>query len=584
MLTHFKNRIIFCLLLLPLVISSCGSREKADLIILNAKIITVDKDFSIAEALAVKENKIIGVGTGKEMQRMAGEETKIIDANGKSVIPGLFEAHLHPEQASLSELKDEIPDVHFIDEVLEWISHQASLKSEGEWITFPKFFYTRLKELRPPTLEELDKAAPDTPVFLDGSYGGVINSAAMRISGITKDTRHEGILRDPRTGLPNGIIRRSAFKLVKLPANPSWSEQEKTDALIAMFKRYNRYGITSLCSGSGNFSMFDKYNQMKEQGLLTIRVFVNIPLSMNTERTTEEWESYISGLKYKTGDGDEWVKVGAMKVSLDGGILTGTAFLREPWGVKAQEIFGIEDPEYRGVQNYTYEQLLPAVSAAVKNGWKFTAHSTGGGGVDLLLDVYEEVNKQVPVKDNRCSIIHGNFFTPHSIERMSRMGVYADIQPAWFYKDADAMKYILGEERIKRFLPYKSLLEGGVIMNGGSDHMVKFDADKSINPYNPFLGIWNMVTRTTERGNTIIPEEAISREEALKAYTINNAFASFEEKIKGSLEVGKLADMVILTDDILTCQVDMIKNIEADLTIVDGKVVYSSGKTEVPSF
>jgi len=128
------------------------------------------------------------------------------------------------------------------------------------------------------------------------------------------------------------------------------------------------------------------------------------------------------------------------------------------------------------------------------------------------------------------------------------------------------------------------LLEGGVIMNGGSDHMVKFDADKSINPYNPFLGIWNMVTRTTERGNTIIPEEAISREEALKAYTINNAFASFEEKIKGSLEVGKLADMVILTDDILTCQVDMIKNIEADLTIVDGKVVYSSGKTEVPSF
>ncbi|MDD4107269.1 MAG: amidohydrolase family protein, partial [Prolixibacteraceae bacterium] len=390
--------------------------------------------------------------------------------------------------------------------------------------------------------------------------------------------------RNLSTGLPNGIIRRSAFRLVKLPESPSYTEQEKTDALVNMFARYNRYGITGVCSGSGNFSMFEKYNRMKEEGVLTVRVFVNIPLSMNTERTAEEWTDYISGLNYKTGDGDEWVRVGALKVSLDGGILTGTALMREPWGEIAQEIFGIEDAGYKGVQNYTYEQLLPAVRAAIKNGWKFTAHSTGGGGVDLLLNVYEEVNKHVPVKDNRCSVIHGNFFTPASIEKMKRLGVYADIQPAWFYKDADAMKYILGDERIKTFLPYRSLLEAGIVMNGGSDHMVKFDANQSINPYNPFLGIWNMVTRTTERGNTIIPDEAISREDALRAYTINNAFASFEENIRGSLEVGKLADLAILTDDILTCPADRIKNIEADLTMVDGKIVYSSGKIVIPSF
>jgi predicted amidohydrolase YtcJ len=159
---------------------------------------------------------------------------------------------------------------------------------------------------------------------------------------------------------------------------------------------------------------------------------------------------------------------------------------------------------------------------------------------------------------------------------MKELGVYANMQPAWFYKDADAMKYILGETVIRTFQPYRSLLDAGVIVNGGSDHMVKWDANKSINPYNPFLGMWTMITRTTERGSVILPSEAITREEALKIYTINNAFASFEESIKGSIEPGKLADMAVLTDDILTCPVDKIKDLESVMTFVGGNIVYSS--------
>jgi hypothetical protein len=161
---------------------------------------------------------------------------------------------------------------------------------------------------------------------------------------------------------------------------------------------------------------------------------------------------------------------------------------------------------------------------------------------------------------------------------MSELDVYADMQAAWFYKDADAMKLILGGERIKSFQPYKSLLQAGVMVNGGSDQMVKFDANTSINPFNPFLAIWTMVTRTTEKGTVIMPEEAISREDAIKMYTINNAYATFEEAIKGSIEPGKLADMAVLSDDILTCPADQIKSIESELTIVGGKIVYSSGK------
>ena len=235
------------------------------------------------------------------------------------------------------------------------------------------------------------------------------------------------------------------------------------------------------------------------------------------------------------------------------------------------------NPAYRGVINYSYDELLPLVTEAAKRGWKFTAHCTGGGGVDLLLDVYEEVNKTYPIKALRFSIIHGNFFTPEAIERMSRLGVYADMQAAWFYKDADAMKHILGDERVKTFMPYRSLLDAGVMVNGGSDHMVKFDADQSINPYNPFLAMWSMITRKTENGNVIDPEEAVSREEALKMYTINNAYAFFDESEKGSIEAGKLADLVILSDDILTCPVDQIRYITSELTMTGGSIVYTSG-------
>jgi len=263
---------------------------------------------------------------------------------------------------------------------------------------------------------------------------------------------------------------------------------------------------------------------------------------------------------------------------MDGGILTGTAYLREPWAKKypdrAEEVYGITDPSYRGVLLVTKEQLVPVVSIANELGWKFTAHSTGGGGADIMLDAYEEVDKLKSIKERRFSIIHGNFFTPESIKKMKKLGVYADAQPAWFYKDADVMKYILGEQRIKAFHPYKSLFSEGVIVNGGSDHMIQFDPNTSTNPYNPFLSMWSVITRKTERGSIINIEEALSREEALKMYTINNALASFEENIKGSIEAGKLADMVILSDDILTCPVDNIKNIKVEMTMVGGKIVY----------
>ncbi len=547
------------------------------MLLINGKIITVDKNFSIAEAVAIKGDKISDVGTSRQIGRLAGRNTKVIDLKGKTVIPGLIDAHLHPEPAALSELQGEIADLHTVPELLDWVKREAAGKKEGEWIIHPKLFYTRLKELRPPTLSELDEAAPVNPVFLNGSFGGMINSSAMRASAIIGSTTDPGMIHDKKTGKLTGFIRAPAFRLLKLPEEKAVSDDSMLDAVEAMLRRYNKYAITGVCPGEGDYRNYLLYRALHERNRLTVRVFQNILINPGGDKTLKMILDTVPGCRYSTGYGDEWVKIGALKIMLDGGILTGTAFLTEPWGEKAADIFGIDEPDYHGVLKYSYDEVLSAVRVAAEKNWKFTAHCTGDGAVNMLLDAYEEVNKTIPLKGKRFSIIHGNFFSREAIERMKKHGIYADMQPAWLYRDADAMQLILGIDRVKSFHPYRSMIDAGVMVNGGSDHMVKWDADTSVNPYNPFLGMWSMITRTTDKGNLFMPEESISREDALKIYTINNACASFEEDIKGSIEPGKLADMAVITDDLLTCPVEKIKQIVSDLTIVGGRIVYSSG-------
>jgi predicted amidohydrolase YtcJ len=558
--------------------SGCKSAQTADMILINGKILTVDQQFTIAEAVAVSSGKILATGTNKKIGRMAGSGTKVIDLKGSTVVPGIIDSHLHPESASTSELEEEIPDIHTIEQLLTWIKEQTTKKEKGLWIVHPKLFFTRLLELRQPSLHELDSVAPFHPVFLNGSFGGMINTAAMKSSGISQKVVHPGILTDEKTGRATGFIRSSAFGLLKMPARKKLTPEERDEALVRMFSLYNRYGITSIFSASGSFETMNMFRDMRNRNLLTLRIYQNILVQPRQGVTPEEMSEKLKNFKEKTGDGDEWVRTGSLKIYLDGGILTGTAYLSEPWGENAQRIFGIDDPDYKGVINYSRGDVLAIVTAANKYDWSFTAHSTGGGGVDLLLDVFNEVNSSKSITEKRFSIIHGNFFSKEAIARMKDLNVYANMQPAWFYKDADAMQNILGKSRIETFHAYRTMTDAGIIINGGSDHMVKWDADASINPYNPFLAMWSVVTRKTERGSVILPDEAVTREEALRMYTINNAMASFEESIKGSVEPGKLADMAVLSHDILTCPEGEIKNIESKLTIVGGRIVYSSGE------
>ena len=550
-----------------------------DKIYFNGKIITVDGDFTIAEAVAIRKDRFLAVGSNEQILKTAGANTEKIDLSGKTVIPGLIDAHGHSDRAAISELSESIPDVHTVRELLDSIAEKVKNKTSGEWIVYPRLFATRLKEMRWPSKAGLDKAAPDNPVFLDGAFGGMVNSCALRVCNITADTMHKGVLKE--NGEPTGLLHFSAFELLKDRPTHELTYDQKLDAVVNMNKRYNSVGITGMSISTAGPATLKMYQDLHKQGRLTARMLLTMNLAnlgLSAADPVDKIRERVAGLGLATGFGNEWVRIGDLKLFLDGGILTGTAYLRQPWAEvhpdRVKQVYGITDPAYRGILRVTRQQLTNVMTIANELGFRFTAHCTGGGGVDMMLDCYEQVDKVKSIRSRRFAITHGNFFTAKAIERMKRLGIYADSQPAWFYKDADAMRYLLGSDWIKTFHPYKSLFDAGIVVNGGSDHMVKFDSFNSTNPYNPFLAMWSAITRKTERASVINGEQAISRQQSLRMYTINNAYPSFEEDIKGSIEAGKLADMVVLSEDIMTCPPDNIKDIKAEMTMVGGKVVY----------
>jgi predicted amidohydrolase YtcJ len=238
------------------------------------------------------------------------------------------------------------------------------------------------------------------------------------------------------------------------------------------------------------------------------------------------------------------------------------------------KVYGYTDPDYRGVLSVTKENLFEMVRVGHELGWQLTAHTTGGGAVDLLLDAYEAADKVSPVRGRRHNVMHGNFVNARAIERAKKLGVIFDSQIAWLHCDGDTLQHVFGPERIKELLPFRSLIDAGIVVAGGSDHMIKFDSRDAINPYHPFYGMWMAITRKTVDGAVLGPEQRVTRDEALRMWTVSGAYDSFDEAVKGSIEPGKLADFVVISKDYLTCPEDEIKDIEALMTVVDGKVVY----------
>lgn len=551
----------------------------ADLILHTARVVTLDERMSMAEALAVREGRIIAVGKNADILAWRGPKTTMLDAQGRMVLPGLYDSHTHPLQAAWSEAEGPLPQFRSVAEVLEAIRTQAQRTPKGEWIVIRYGFPTRLKEGRFPTRAELDAAAPEHPVLYHAGPAGVVNSLGLKISGITrhtKDPRAGQIVRDPMTGEPTGLLR-NAYSVLK--GVPSGGErltlEQRQTAVKKLLALYNAHGITSISDRNASPTALKLYRDLQQRDELTVRVNVARSFSPtgNADDIIRRLEQLLGPEKQDgpTGAGDDWVRIGPIKIFLDGGMLNGTAYMRQPW--PKGEAYQVTEENYRGLLFVPPEQLQTFCVEAARRRWSVTAHCAGEAAMDVLLDAYEFTDRFVPIRDLRFCITHANFPSQHNLERCRKLGVCADIQPAWLYKDGDTLLRLLGPERMRWFQPYQSWWKYTTI-GGGSDHMIRTDPFNSTNPWSPWLGMWVAITRRLESGQVHQPAEALTREQALRLYTLNNAYLHHEEKRKGSLEVGKLADFILIDRDIFTCPVDDIRDTRVLLTVVGGRIVY----------
>ncbi|HKX00153.1 MAG TPA: amidohydrolase [Bryobacteraceae bacterium] len=564
-------------LFLTFIVSAAAAfSQPADLILHHGKIVTVDPLFRIVDSMAVRGDRIIGVGTHAEVAKLAGPNTKQIDLKGKTVLPGLMDSHSHASEAAMYEFDHPVPDMETIADVLRYIHSRAAMAKPGDWIVLTQVFITRLRDQRFPTRAELDAAAPNNPVYFGTGPDASVNSLALKLSGIDKNFKitdgKPGRIERDANGEPTGILR-SCSRLVKIHASEKKPTTEDRLARLKMLMAdYNSVGLTSLSERDLSDAGIELYRRLRDAGQLTCRVYVmnsvdaQMPLDQIEARMLKISQSPLHRYNNML-----WVR--GTKSYMDGGMLTGSAYMLKPWGVS--KVYSITDPTYRGMRYIEAGKLYQMAKFALQHDLQFTAHSVGDGAVQGMLDAYAEINNEFAVRAARPCITHANFMTADAIQEMKKLGVVLDLQPDWLWLDGATLRKQFGNERLTYFQPYRTLFEYGVMVGGGSDHMQKIGSMRSINPYNPFLGIWITLTRQPRwTDEPLHPEQRISREQAIRLYTINNAYLMFSEKEKGSLEKGKLADFIVLDKDILTCPVDEVKSITVDRTYLGGKLVY----------
>ncbi len=563
------------ILALFICIATAYSQE-ATMILHHGKIVTVDPQFRVVDSIAIRGDRIVDIGARQEVARLAGPNTRQIDLHGKTVLPGLIDSHVHAADAALYEFDHPVPEMETIADVLRYIMSRAAIAKEGEWIVLTQVFVTRLRDQRFPTRAELDAAAPRNPVYFGTGPDASVNSLALKLSGIDKDFQitngRPGRIERDANGEPTGILRNCS-RLVKIQsADKTPTDEDRRQRLKMLLADYNSVGITSISERDLDDPGVELYQRLREKGDLTCRVYVMY--SVDAQMPMEKIEKRIlSAARSALHRYNNMLWVRGIKTYMDGGMLTGSAYMLQPWGIS--KVYSIDDPNYRGMRYIEPGKLYQIARMALKNELQFTAHSVGDGAVQGMIDAYSEVNNDFSVRSARPCITHANFMSAEAIRKMKALGIVLDLQPAWLWLDGATLRKQFGNQRLAYFQPYKSLFENGLIVGGGSDHMQKIGSLRSINPYNPFLGMWITLRRQprwTDR--PLHPEQRISREQAIRLYTINNAFLTFEEKQKGSLENGKLADLIVLDRDILTCPVDEVRNIQVEQTYLGGKLVY----------
>ncbi|MBN9083478.1 MAG: amidohydrolase [Rhizobiales bacterium] len=534
--------------------------QNADTILRNGKIYTVDKDFRTAQAVAIRDGRISAVGDDATVMKEAGPTTQVIDLAGRTVIPGLTDTHLHQSFAATNLPAVQLIEARSVADVQKRIAERAAQTPAGQWIVASSGWHeSLLAEGRLPTRYELDKAAPDNPVIIPrGGHVVTVNSKALELAGITKETKNPAggvIVRDPASGEATGVLLESAAYFARKMQPPPPPPERFLELLKAQMQQLNALGIVGVVEPGIDERIAGLYQRMRQSGDMTVRTDL-------LYRATS-LEQVQKGLAMREMKNDDMLRFVGFKFLLDGGVEG--ARLREPYQIVPGEQ---PDKDYRGLLLLPpggEDEWAKALQLIAEAGLQTQTHAVGDETIDVVVRNYEKVNASMSIRDLRWTVMHIFLPSDAALKTMSNLGIMATVQDHAVLLGHNQRRW-WGDARAAYAIPIRKILDAKIMTGGGSDGPVV--------PFDPFQSMWWMTTRQTLNGYALGPEQAITPREALTLYTINNAIVMGVEKDRGSIETGKLADIVVLSKDILTIPPAEIRDAKALMTLLGGKVVH----------
>jgi predicted amidohydrolase YtcJ len=537
------------------------TRPSAEVIITNANVYTVDKSQPKAEGVAVIGDRIVAVGSASEIDVWRGASTKVIDAGGKLLLPGFNDAHVHFIDGGLQLDSINLRNTTDPQDFAKKVAERVKITPKGEWITGGDWDEERWSSPQLPTRQMIDAVTPDNPVFLyryDG-HEVLVNSVALKLAGVTAQTQNPpgGEIVKDKQGNPTGVLKDAAQSLVGDKIPPLTHERRLLAAKRALAYAA-RLGVTSVQAMSADYEDIRVYSELAEKGELTARIYVAPMLA------TWEKEAQI-GIRHAWGS--SLLRIGAMKAFADGSLGSTTAYFFKPYN---------DAPNTRGLlsdEMQPLSKMRERMMKADENGLQLCVHAIGDQAISMVLDLFTEVEKAHGPADRRFRIEHAQHMAPKDFDRFASLNVIASVQPYHAIDDGRWAERRIGPERIKTTYAFRTFLDKGV--------KLAFGTDWTVAPLDPMKTLYAAVTRATLDGKNPdgwVPEQKITLPEAVEAYTMGSAYAEFQEKQKGSITPGKLADMVLLSDDIFELDPKKIGDVQVDLTMMGGKVVWEREK------
>lgn len=549
-------------------------KEIPDIIFYNGKIHTVNENDDICQAVAIAGNRIVAVGDNEDICAMADIHTKQVDLSGKSLIPGINDGHNHIWEAGLMYEGIVVFGITSIENLKAKIAERVASMEKGQWLQGGSYIESQFEENRALNRFDLDEASPNNPVVIERIFGASsVNSLALEAAGITKDTpdpEKGEIDRDTETGEPTGILRGNAVLLVRnVMPGPFGSDEfgagkgeasvELTEKSIALaLEEYKKYGITSVTEPGVSATVCKAYHNLKKKEALTCRIAL-MPnwYGFTLNQDDKVLSSLIDNYHFSSGYGDQWIRYTALKMAIDGGLTSGTALKSWPYKGEAK----LRELTLR----LDINKLDDYIKTAHDSGWDVGIHVMGDIAIQKAVDAMYKAIKANP-RPHKHYIIHAYYPTAESLAKMAEVGIMASVQGSFIYGEADGYDAILTKEKQEEFLPLKSYQEAGVIC--------ALSTDMPCADVNPFWSMYAAVTRKGMRGYCLGEKEQITIQQALRMMTLNGAIQNGEESYKGSIEPGKVADLVVLDADLTEIPVEAIKHIQVEKTMLDGKFIY----------